>query len=80
MKYNTLCDKLQVHICSDSGPRQGMVPKKIPYEGFFSLDVNDEIWQDVGLEDGEETGSVSSWLGMMKSVRTLTMCLSWINI
>jgi hypothetical protein len=40
-----------------------MIPKKIPCEGLFSLDVNDEIWQDIGLEDREEGSSVPAWLG-----------------
>jgi hypothetical protein len=31
--------------------------------GLFSLDVNDEIWHDIGLEDGEEGSSVPAWLG-----------------
>ncbi|KIK81916.1 hypothetical protein PAXRUDRAFT_92959, partial [Paxillus rubicundulus Ve08.2h10] len=62
-KYNSLCDKLQGHISSGSGPQQALVPKKISREGLFSLDVDDEIWQDVGLEDREDTGLIPAWLG-----------------
>jgi hypothetical protein len=40
-----------------------VVPKKISREGLFGLDVDDEIWQDVGLEEGEDTSLTPAWLG-----------------
>ncbi|KIK82036.1 hypothetical protein PAXRUDRAFT_154694 [Paxillus rubicundulus Ve08.2h10] len=62
-QYNSLCDKLRGHISSGSGPQQAMIPTEISYVGLFSLDVDDEIWRDVGLEDGEDIGSTPAWLG-----------------
>ena len=50
-------------------PRGAIVPKPIPREGLFNLDVDDDIWQDVGLDDPEEASdgilmpSVPRWLG-----------------
>ncbi|EDQ98859.1 uncharacterized protein LACBIDRAFT_335588 [Laccaria bicolor S238N-H82] len=41
--YNNLCD------CK--APPGSVCPSKIVMKGLFALDVNDEIWQDAGLED-----------------------------
>lgn len=62
-KYNSVCDTLQGHISLGGGPQQAMISKKISCEGLFSLDVDAEIWQDNGLEDGEKSGQILAWLG-----------------
>ena len=32
-------------------------------KGLFSLDVNNDIWEDIGLIDDEFNGDVPPWLG-----------------
>lgn len=61
-KYNTLCDKIAHCITKGAAPEGSIPPVKIPKERVWSLDVDDEIWQDVGLEDGEMSGDAPDWL------------------
>ncbi|KAG1776141.1 hypothetical protein EV702DRAFT_1046311 [Suillus placidus] len=58
--YNTLCDQLLVLIRQCKAPANAISPLPIPRDGIFQLDVDDEIWQDVGLED--ETMDPPRWL------------------
>ncbi|KIJ59578.1 hypothetical protein HYDPIDRAFT_65682, partial [Hydnomerulius pinastri MD-312] len=51
--YNRLCDKLLALIRQRRAMRGAIVPHYIPREGLFELDVDDDIWQDVGLADDE---------------------------
>lgn len=43
-------------------PRGAIVPHYINSVNLFDLDVDDDIWQDVGLSD-MSTGSIPLWLG-----------------
>ncbi|KAF8436868.1 hypothetical protein L210DRAFT_961007 [Boletus edulis BED1] len=63
VKYNSLCDKLEHHITHDRAPQGVISPLKIFKERLWSLDVDDGIWQDVGLEDAKETHAIPNWLG-----------------
>jgi len=46
-----------------SAPRGAVKPRKIDKEGLFKLDVDDDIWQDIGLDDNElEMPSMPKWL------------------
>ncbi|KAG1812684.1 hypothetical protein EV424DRAFT_1473565 [Suillus variegatus] len=49
--YNGLCTQLVSLICQRRAPPSAIPPHPIAREGIFLLDVNDEIWQDVGLDD-----------------------------
>ncbi|KAF8833606.1 hypothetical protein BDN67DRAFT_992812 [Paxillus ammoniavirescens] len=49
--YNTLCKQLQTLIDVGTAPRGAVFPPCISHEGIFQLDVNDDIWQDIGLDD-----------------------------
>jgi len=62
-KYNDLCTELKALINQGSAPRGAVVPHMIEKEGLFQLDVDDEIWQDIGLEDTEFEGKIPGWLG-----------------
>jgi len=45
---------------SDGG---AIKPKKIDKEGLFKLDVDDDIWQDIGLDEDElEMREIPKWL------------------
>jgi len=43
-------------------PLGAIAPQYISKDGLFKLDVDDDIWQDVGLDDDME-GPVPGWLG-----------------
>jgi len=58
--YNTLCDQLYALIRQRKAPVGAIAPLHISRDGIFQLDVDDEIWQDVGLED--EVVNPPRWL------------------
>ncbi|KIJ05254.1 hypothetical protein PAXINDRAFT_24067, partial [Paxillus involutus ATCC 200175] len=51
--YNGLCDKLMALIRQQKAVRDAVMPHYIPRKGLFELDVDDDIWQDVGLTGDE---------------------------
>ncbi|KAF9520212.1 hypothetical protein BS47DRAFT_1387543 [Hydnum rufescens UP504] len=44
-------------------PRNALIPPSIDMKGLFSLDVDNDIWQDIGLADDEFDSDVPPWLG-----------------
>ncbi|KAF9235994.1 hypothetical protein BU15DRAFT_89344 [Melanogaster broomeanus] len=61
-QYNSLCDNMKTYIKDGNAPRHAAQPVKISQQGLFSVDVDDEIWQDVGLEDDHDQGPQPPWL------------------
>jgi len=59
--YNDLCWQMDALICQGKAPLGAIKPLDIPREGIFKLDVDDEIWQDVGLDE-ESDGAPPLWL------------------
>lgn len=60
--YNELCSQLTSLVASGKAPQGSAAPQPIQRDGLFKLDVDDDIWQDVGLDD-EYDGKVPGWLG-----------------
>ncbi|KDR79080.1 hypothetical protein GALMADRAFT_136978 [Galerina marginata CBS 339.88] len=62
--YNKLCTELVKMIETKKAPRGALAPLPIELEGLFRLDVDDNIWQDIGLTDNndDDTG-IPLWLG-----------------
>jgi len=58
--YNEACDQMGELITEKSAPRGAVVPQHIQRDGLFKLDVDDDIWQDVGLDDDD--GMPPRWL------------------
>ncbi|KIJ59349.1 hypothetical protein HYDPIDRAFT_62704, partial [Hydnomerulius pinastri MD-312] len=58
--YNSLCDQLEALICQRKHLHGMVAPHHISREGIFNLDVDDNIWQDVGL--GDDVGDPPAWL------------------
>lgn len=58
--YNNLCTQLQALIRQGKAPRNAVAPLPITREGLFKLDVDDEVWQDIGLD--EPDGHLPGWL------------------
>ncbi|KAJ7442423.1 hypothetical protein FB451DRAFT_1343897 [Mycena latifolia] len=53
-------------IKEKKAPRGAITPLPIPAKGIWQLDVDDGIWQDVGLDDDDGDGdgeAVPPWLG-----------------
>jgi hypothetical protein len=57
-KYNTLCNELVEIIRAKKAPRGAVAPLAIEMNGLFKLDVDDDIWQDVGLTDENDDNMV----------------------
>ncbi|KAF9506854.1 hypothetical protein BS47DRAFT_1367076 [Hydnum rufescens UP504] len=43
--------------------KNAIIPPPIDMKGLFGLDVNNDIWQDIGLTNDEFDGTVPPWLG-----------------
>jgi hypothetical protein len=70
--YNDLCRQLSTLIRRRKAPTGAVPPREIIREGLFMLDVDDEIWQDAGLDDDFEQPPM--WLsneGVRQGIRYL---------
>ncbi|KAJ7774176.1 hypothetical protein DFH07DRAFT_865935 [Mycena maculata] len=56
-QYNKLCADIQQAIRDRKAPRGAIAPHPISSKELWQLDVDDGIWQDVGLEDDEDEHS-----------------------
>ncbi|KAI6156644.1 hypothetical protein BKA82DRAFT_4325514 [Pisolithus tinctorius] len=59
--YNNLCLQLVALIHQGKAPQGAIAPILIQRDGLFKLDVDDDIWQDIGLED-DSVGLPPAWL------------------
>ncbi|KAG6849074.1 hypothetical protein H0H93_011490 [Arthromyces matolae] len=60
-QYNAACDEIKRLIARGKGLPGALPPQKIEMEGLFTLDVDDAIWQNIGLD--EESGrEPPAWL------------------
>ncbi|KAI6145453.1 hypothetical protein BKA82DRAFT_3940592, partial [Pisolithus tinctorius] len=59
--YNNLCLQLVALIRQGKAPQGAIAPILIQRDGLFKLDVDDDIWQDIGLED-DFVGLPPAWL------------------
>ncbi|KAJ7684879.1 hypothetical protein DFH06DRAFT_968141 [Mycena polygramma] len=53
-EYNKLCASIAKLIRDGKAPRNAIAPIPIPAKGLWQLDVDDTIFQDVGLGDNDE--------------------------
>ncbi|KAJ7085196.1 hypothetical protein B0H15DRAFT_783307 [Mycena belliarum] len=58
--YNKMCDDIATLIKTKKAPRGAVAPTPVPSTGIYKLDIDDEIWQDLGLT--EEEGVPPLWL------------------
>ncbi|KAF4602848.1 hypothetical protein EYR40_006066 [Pleurotus pulmonarius] len=56
-QFNKLCDEMESLIKAKKAPRGSRPPAKIDMKGLYSLDVDDDIWQDVGLQDEDDAST-----------------------
>lgn len=50
-EYNKCCDAIVEVIAKREAPRGSRAPPKVDVERLFALDVDEDIWQDIGLEE-----------------------------
>ncbi|KAJ7219844.1 hypothetical protein C8J57DRAFT_1095127 [Mycena rebaudengoi] len=63
VECNKLCSQMAQLIATKAAPKGAVAPVRIESEGLFQLDVDDGIWQDVGLDEEEEgSGEPPGWL------------------
>ncbi|KAL0569797.1 hypothetical protein V5O48_012165 [Marasmius crinis-equi] len=60
--YNTLVKKLREMIERKKCPRNATAPREIPMDKLFALDMDDKIWEDVGLTDEWDRPDLPPWL------------------
>lgn len=61
-EYNSLCEKIATQIRKHQAPVNAIAPLKINIKELWKLDIDDDIWQDVGLDENGE-GPVPRWAG-----------------
>lgn len=61
-KYNALCRSMAILIQTGQAPQGAVVPELIPPDGLWKLDVDDTIWQDIGLDENDHNGQPPLWL------------------
>ncbi|KAJ3963600.1 hypothetical protein EV361DRAFT_813214, partial [Lentinula raphanica] len=61
-QYNNLCKKMKELVDLRRAPKNALVPQQIPMKELFNLDVDDVIWQDVGLDDTADHENPPAWL------------------
>ncbi|KAG6912561.1 hypothetical protein DXG01_013806, partial [Tephrocybe rancida] len=59
--YNTLCATMEKLFADGKAPRGAICPKRLELKGIFDLDVDDTIWEDIGLED-RSPAALPPWL------------------
>ena len=75
-QYNNLCQEIEVLMGQGYAPRGALKPTMIDREGLFKLDVDDDIWQDIGLQDGPDTASPRWLTDIRKNLLPLTSLFS----
>ncbi|KAJ7821848.1 hypothetical protein B0H13DRAFT_2241700 [Mycena leptocephala] len=60
--YNKLCAQMASLIKRKKAPKNAMAPEPIDPKSIWGLDVDDEIWQDVGLDDAYDDQEPPLWL------------------
>ncbi|EAU80350.2 hypothetical protein CC1G_12783 [Coprinopsis cinerea okayama7 len=60
-RYNDTVGVMESLIQQRKAPRNAIVPKRIPKERLFTLDVDDPIWDMRGLDDDDD-GKAPPWL------------------
>lgn len=60
-QYNVLCKEMADLIKKNQAPRNAIAPHPIG-ESIWKLDVDDDIWQDLGLDDTYDNKEPPLWL------------------
>ncbi|KAK6987448.1 hypothetical protein R3P38DRAFT_2574747 [Favolaschia claudopus] len=61
-QYNTLCKEMKKLVKERKAPKNSIPPAPIDPKVIWGLDVDDEIWQDVGLDEEDDDTEPPLWL------------------
>ncbi|KAK7006713.1 hypothetical protein R3P38DRAFT_3325968 [Favolaschia claudopus] len=61
-QYNTLCKEMKKLVKERKAPKNSIPPAPIDPKAIWGLDVDDEIWQDVGLDEEDDDTEPPLWL------------------
>ncbi|KIK66326.1 hypothetical protein GYMLUDRAFT_158025, partial [Collybiopsis luxurians FD-317 M1] len=75
-KYNTYCNKLKCLIDQHKAPQSAIVPKPIDLNNLFNLDVDDNIWLNIGFGYDEDTAPLF-WLSNEQVQNSIRVLLDW---
>ncbi|KAJ7608819.1 hypothetical protein DFH06DRAFT_1148714, partial [Mycena polygramma] len=59
--YNKLCAEMERLIKNHKAPRNALPPEPIAPKSVWGLDVDDEIWQDIGLDNAYDEQEPPLW-------------------
>ncbi|KAG6904872.1 hypothetical protein DXG01_006552 [Tephrocybe rancida] len=71
--FNALCNTMEDLLKKGKAPLGVTCPKKLEIKGIFALDVDDSIWEDLGLDEGSPAAP-PPWLsgkGVHMGIRAL---------
>ncbi|KAJ3713041.1 hypothetical protein C8R42DRAFT_593768 [Lentinula raphanica] len=60
-RYNNICKSMSEMIRLKRAPANAVAPQPIPTKELFSLDVDDSIWDDIGLDDDTSGSHAPLW-------------------
>ncbi|KAF9060023.1 hypothetical protein BDP27DRAFT_1237536, partial [Rhodocollybia butyracea] len=61
-QFNQLQVRMAAAVKGRKTPSNAVVPRPIPMDKLFDLDVDDAIWDDIGLGDSDDLVEVPLWL------------------
>lgn len=61
-KFNKLQARMATAIQRRKAPSNAVAPRVIPMDNLFNLDVDDVIWDDIGLSDSDDSTDIPLWL------------------
>ncbi|KAJ3792714.1 hypothetical protein GGU11DRAFT_818955 [Lentinula aff. detonsa] len=70
--YNELHKKMVDLVRTKRAPRNAVIPSEIDMKHLFKLDVDDNIWQDIGLDEMTDLEELPLWLcdkGVRKGIQ-----------
>ena len=73
-KYNKLIGKIHCLIDEWRDLWKALCPIPINTDNLFSLDVDDDIWQDIGLNEDDKSTTPPPWLSdenIQKGIRAM---------
>ncbi|KAJ3725611.1 hypothetical protein DFJ43DRAFT_1002562, partial [Lentinula guzmanii] len=79
--YNELHKKMVDLVRTKRAPRNAVIPSEIDMKHLFKLDVDDNIWQDIGLDEMTDLEELPLWLcneGVCKGIQA-KLELDWCN-
>jgi hypothetical protein len=74
--YNARCKEMRELIVKKKAPPNAVVPKPLDLKTLYSVDIDDGLWQDIGLEEGEDSPA-PSWL---EDDSTQKGIKAWLNL